>query len=41
MKILKSKIFANVESALKNMVKKFKIYVNRYGQTILFIIQKG
>jgi hypothetical protein len=34
------KNFANVESALKKYSNKFKrVYVNRYGQTILFIIQ--
>lgn len=34
------KNFAHVESALKKYANKYKrIYVNRYGQTILFIIQ--
>jgi serine protease Do len=34
------KNFAHVESALKKYGNKFKrVYVNRYGQTILFIIQ--
>ena len=34
------KSFANIETALKKHDNKFKrVYVNRYGQTILFIIQ--
>lgn len=34
------KNFANVESALKKYPNKYKrVYINRYGQTILFIIQ--
>ena len=34
------KNFANVEAALKKYANKYKrVYVNRYGQTILFIIQ--
>ena len=34
------KNFANVEAALKKYNNKYKrIYVNRYGQTILFVIQ--
>ena len=34
------KNFANIETALKKYDNKFKrVYVNRYGQTILFIVQ--
>ena len=34
------KNFANVEAVLKKYANKYKrVYVNRYGQTILFIIQ--
>ena len=37
---LEVKNFANVETVLKKYATKFKrVYVNRYGQTILFIIQ--
>lgn len=37
---LEIKNFANVETVLKKYATKFKrVYVNRYGQTILFIIQ--
>lgn len=37
---LEVKNFANVETVLKKYANKFKrVYVNRYGQTILFIIQ--
>ena len=37
---LEIKNFANIETVLKKYATKFKrVYVNRYGQTILFIIQ--